>query len=86
MTEQELLQIPFKCIGHLAMEHEHCMTYISEDGRLGFCDHTRVLEHGRFGRPRRHYRIDNKIYKSKKKFLDALKDFNPEHKIVPLWG
>ena len=29
------------------------------------------------GRAVRHFMIDGKVYKSKKKFLEAIKDFNP---------
>lgn len=86
MTKEELSKITFKCVGHLAMEHEHCMTYVSEDGRLGFCDHTRRRKSGDFGKTYRHYSIDGKVYKTKEKFLEALKDFNPNSKIVPLWS
>jgi hypothetical protein len=85
MTQEELSKIPFKCVGHLAMEHEHCMTYVSEDGRLGFCDHTPRRKSGGFGKTYHHYSIDGKVYKTKEKFLEALKDFNPDCKVVPLW-
>ena len=82
MTEEELAKVKFHMVEHLSMESVHFSGYRSEDGRLGFCDHTPVLaDHGgiqEYGRTTRHYRIDDKIYKSKKKFLEALKDFNPE--------
>jgi len=82
MTEQELAKIPFHCIGSLAMEDEHCLTYISKDGRLGFCDHTKKKKDGTFGKSYRHYQIDGKVYTSKEKFVEALKEFN--QKIVPI--
>ena len=67
--------------GHLAMAEEHCCSYSSEDGRLGICVHTKVNEdafgYRNFGRSYRHYRVDGKVYKSKKKFLEALADFHP---------
>lgn len=78
MTEQELLKVPFHMVGHLAMANEHASTYSSKDGRLGFCDHTKKRGDFAYGRTYRHWRIDNKIYKSKEKFLEALKDFHPE--------
>jgi hypothetical protein len=63
------------------MAEEHTCTYSSKDGRLGFCVHTPVTaDFGGiklYGRSRRHWRIDDNIYKSKKKFLEALKDFHP---------
>lgn len=78
MTPEELSKIPFRCVCHAAFEDEHALTYISEDGRLGFCMHTPKLKHGGFGKCRTHYQIDGKIYKSRKKFLEALKDFDPK--------
>lgn len=82
MTEEELKKVPFRMVAHLAMEDEHCCTYISYDGRLGFCDHTPKNKYGDFRNGYRHWQIDSKIYKTKEKFLEALKEFNP--KIVPL--
>ena len=77
MSIEQLQKIPFRCVAHLAMEHEHTLTYASEDGRLGFFDHTIKRMDGTFGRTYRHWRIDNKVYKTKDKFIEALKDFNP---------
>lgn len=68
---------------HWAMSDEHVCIFNSEDGRLGYSVHTRVFE-DEFGyrifssRTSRHYRIDGKVYKSKKKFLEALADFHPK--------
>lgn len=78
MTWEELTKVPFHCVSTLAMEDEHCMTYASKDGRLGFCVHTRKKDEFTFGRSHRHWRIDDKVYKSKKKFIEALADFHPE--------
>ena len=76
MTEQELAKIPFKCVCHMSLESEHIATYEDKSGRLGFCTHTAKVDEFTFGRATTHYRIDEKIYKSKKKFLEALKDFS----------
>ena len=82
MTEEELAKVPFQMVANLSMASEHACTYSSKDGRLGFCDHTPVIaDFGgcqEYGRPKRHWRIDDKVYKSKKKFLEALKDFHPK--------
>ena len=66
----------------MALESEHMLTYVSEDCRLGFCDHTPKRKNGDFGRTYRHWRIDNKIYKSDEKFFEALKDFST--KVIPI--
>ena len=67
MTEEELSKIPFKFVGHMSMEDEHTIAYQSENGRLGFCDHTPYKDGHPHGRSYRHYRIDGKVYKTKKK-------------------
>ena len=82
MTIEELKDIPFHFVAHMALESEHMMSYETEDGRLGFCDHTPKRKNGDFGRTYRHYRIEGKVYKTKEKFLEALKDYNPN--ILPI--
>jgi len=82
MTFEELKKIPFRFVSHLSMEDEHCITYISEDGRIGFCDHVQYKNGQPTKRARRHWQIDGKVYKTTPKFIEALKDFNP--KIIPL--
>lgn len=76
MTIEELKKIPFRMVTHFAMEDEHCTTYASEDGSLGFCDHTKKKGEFDFGRTYRHWRIGSKVYKSFAKFQEALKDYN----------
>ena len=74
MTEEELKLIPFYMKSHLAMEDEHCSTYFTDDGRIGFCDH--VPKKGfQFKRGYRHWMLDGKVYKTKEKFIEALKEF-----------
>lgn len=77
MTIKQLQKIPFHFVGSLAMEDEHMLSYESEDGRLGYCDHTLKRKDGTFGRTYRHWRIEGKVYKKKEKFIEALADFNP---------
>lgn len=77
MTQEELQKIPFHFVSSLSMEDEHMLTYESEDGRLGYCDHTPKRKNGDFGRTYRHWRIGNKVYKKKEKFIEALRNFNP---------
>ena len=76
MTEDELKKVKFKWQGHMSLESEYTQAYSSEDGMLGFCDHTPIRKNGDLGRTYRHYRIGKKIYKSKEKFLEALKDYD----------
>ena len=77
MTLEELNKIPFYFVCSLAMENEHTLTYESEDGRLGLCVHTSRLKNGDFGRSYRHWQIEGKVYRTKEKFVEALKDYNP---------
>ena len=82
MTIEELEKVKFHFVCSAAWEHEHTLTYESEDGRLGFCDHTPKRKNGDFGKGYRHWHIDGKVYKSKEKFIAALADFNPA--VVPI--
>lgn len=82
MTEKQLEKIPFHFVSHIAMVDEHVSTYSDKSGRLGFCRITPKKDDFTFGKPITHYRIDNKIFKNKKDFLAALKDFS--FKVVPI--
>ena len=82
MTEEEVKKIPFHFSAHMSMEYEHTSTYIDDSGRLGFCIHTPIKQNGEFGKPHTHYRIDSKIFKSKEKFFEAMKDFEFDKGIV----
>jgi len=82
MTIDELKSTPFYFVCSAAWEDEHTITYETEDGRLGFCEHTPKRKNGGFGKGYRHYHIDGKVYKSKEKFIEALADFNPN--VVPI--
>ena len=77
MTIKELEKVPFHFVCSAAWEHEHTLTYESEDGRLGYCEHTPKRKNGDFGRSYRHWHIDGKVYKTKEKFIAALAGFNP---------
>ena len=82
MTIDELKAIPFYFVCSAAWEDEHTLTYESEDGRLGYCDHTPKRKNGDFGKSYRHWHIDGKMYKKKEKFIEALRDFNPN--VLPI--
>lgn len=72
MTREELQKVPFRFVGHMSTDKMHFLTYSSEDGLLGYCDRTPKLKHGQYGKTRRHWRIGGKVYKSEKKFFEAL--------------
>lgn len=44
MTEEELSKIPFRMVSHLAMEHEHCATYVNDEYGISICNHTKRME------------------------------------------
>jgi len=85
MTIEELKNIKFYFLCSMSFENERTITYESEDGRLGFCDHF-PRKHGytttEFGKPYRHWHVDGKVYKTEEGFKMALADFNP--KVVPI--
>lgn len=77
MTLEELRKVKFHFVSSLALVSEHRLSFVSEDGRLGFCDITPTRQNGDFGKSIRHYMIDGKVYKTKEAFEEAIKDFNP---------
>ena len=84
MTEEELNKLSFRFVSHLAMEDEHCTTYVSEDGRIGFSNHV-PYKNGHPNRKKKEYRlyaIDGKVFEDKKEFLEALRFFSPN--VIPL--
>lgn len=76
MTIEELEKIPFHLVAHLNMEDMHCTTYMSDCKRFGFYDHVPFKdgEPDKRRKAYRHYMINGKVYKTKKKFLEALAD------------
>ena len=75
MTVEELKKVPFRMQAHLALTNEHSTTYVSEDGRIAYCDHVPKNVYGGFKKGYRHWMLDGKVYKTKEKFLEALKEF-----------
>ena len=79
MTEEELKKVRFHA-WHASTESDYITSYISTDGRLGIIDSVPHDQNGyvkKVGRAIRRYRIDGKVYKTKREFLEALKNFNP---------
>ena len=75
MTQEELKKIPFRFVSPLSMVDEHVVRYSDDSGRLGFCVITPKKDDLTFGKSKTRYRIDNKIFKTKEKFLEALENF-----------
>lgn len=82
MTQEEFKKIPFHFVSHLSMVDEHVVHYSDDSGRLGICRITPKKDDFTFGKSTTHYRIDNKIFKTKGKFLEALENFS--FKVVPI--
>lgn len=74
MTKEELSKVPFQMTWHMNMEHEHTSTYVNTDYDFGICRHTKCIDGIACGLTYTHYRHRNKVYKSLKKFLEAIKD------------
>lgn len=74
MTKEELSKVPFTLLWHMNMEHEHTSTYVNFDYGFGMCSHTKCIDGIACGRTYTHYCHGNKVYKSLKKFLEAIKD------------
>lgn len=74
MTDKEIKLINFTSVSHMSMGNEHIVRYNSESGRIGVCHHVPYQNGGQFIRAYTTYRIDDKIYKTKKAFIQALKE------------
>lgn len=74
MTAEQLSKIPFRMVAHLSMEHEHCATFLNADYNMGYCVHTKRKDDGTFGRSYTHYQYNGEVYKTKAKFLEAIKN------------
>jgi hypothetical protein len=73
MTIEEFNKIPLHFAYHISMSEWSELCYVSEDNFFGVQRITdKDEETGVLGKTRVHYRIGDKWYKSKKKFLEAL--------------
>jgi hypothetical protein len=76
MTLEEFEKLKFHFVYHMNYANVHTTEYADESGRLGYMTHTRVKSNFETGRTYTHYIIDNKVYKNKEKFVEALAEFN----------
>lgn len=72
MTIEELSKIEFAPCAHMSMEDEHTMSYTAtyKGHAFGICDHTPYKDGVPKGRSYRHFMVDGKVFKTKKKFYD----------------
>lgn len=82
MTESDLAKIKFRFVMSMSGEYEHMVSYesVGHIPTIAICIHTPVRKDGTFGREYRHYRFNGKVYKTKKKFLEAITAFEDERK------
>lgn len=76
MTFEEFEKLKFHFVYHMNYANVHTIEYSDDSGRLGYMTHTRVKSNFETGRTYTHYIIDNKVYKTKEKFVGALADFS----------
>ena len=74
MAKEVLSKVPFRMTWHMNMEHEHCSTYTNKEYGFAMCTHTKCIEGIACGRTITHYMYNDKVYKSLRKFLEAIKD------------
>ena len=74
MTEQELSQIPFRMVSHLAMETEHICVYESQNPlyKILIYKNTERKKNGEFGKSCTHYVLNGKEYETKQELLEAI--------------
>lgn len=72
MTKEELAKLPFRMVSHMAAEDYHVATYMNDEYGIVVCKQTKVKNELEFGRSTVHYMHNGKVYKSKKKFLEAV--------------
>ena len=76
MTFEEFQKIPFRFVAHINMTDLHITTYVSDDRRFSYSSYVRFRDGHPYGRSIRHYCIGMKVFKTKKKFIEALAEIN----------
>lgn len=82
MTDQDLAKIKFRMVSHLNLSSQHACLYesVGYEPKIYICVHTPVREDGTFGRAFAHYCFNGEVYKTKKKFLEAVTIFEQGQK------
>ena len=78
MTEEELKKVPFRETCHMAMEGEYTTTYMSKDGRLGYCDHVPRDKYGMVKKGGRAVRERRRKEKGMKTHAERLAEMEAE--------
>ena len=76
MTFEEFQKTPFRFVAHISMTDCHVTTYESEDGRFSYSSYVRFRDGQPYGRSFQHYYIGRKVFRTKKKFIEALAEIN----------
>ena len=73
MTEQELSQIPFRMVSHLAMETEHICVYKSQNPLYKILIYKNTeKKNGEFGKSYTLYVLNGWEYKTRQELLDTI--------------
>lgn len=72
MTKEELEKLPFRTVSHMAAEDFHVFTYMNDEYGILVSREIRMKNGTVYGRSTVHYMHNGKLYKSKKKFLEAI--------------
>lgn len=82
MTESDLAKIMFRFVSHVYTEHSRATVRESVDyePRITLYMRTHVKDNGRFGSTIIHYIFNGNVYKTKKKFLEAVTAWEEENK------
>ena len=76
MTFEEFNKIPFHFSSHISMTDLHITIYVSDDGRFSYSSYVRFRDGQPYGRSFQHYYIGRKVFRTKKKFIEALAEIN----------
>ena len=76
MSEEEILNIPLQYQCHSSFEYKHTSTYSASymGHSFGLCVHVPYENGEPRGRVYRHYMVDGKVFKTKKKFIEYCKN------------
>ena len=82
MTEQDLAKIKFCMASHINMTNKHTCIYESVDywPKIIICYTAQLRKSGVYGKWCIRYTFNGRTYQNKKKFLEAMTEFEEERK------